>query len=80
MYLLFQSVFYHATSWLQDCGVLQKMDRDIWMVHNNVKVAKVDTTGSRVLTVQETAASFICCACGLLLSSVAFMFEIAGNR
>ena len=28
----FQSVFYHATSWLQDCGVLQKMDNDIWMV------------------------------------------------
>ena len=55
------------------------MDSDIWMVYGDAEVATAETTGSRVLTIQETAASFICCACGLLFSSVAFIIEISGS-
>ena len=55
------------------------MDNDIWMIYNDVKEATLETTGSRVLTIQETAASFICCAGGLFLSSIAFIIEITGK-
>ena len=71
-----QRVFYGATSWLQDSGVLQKMDNDIWMVYGTRSRDVIDNTGARVLTIQETLLPFIFCVIGLLTSLLTFLAEI----
>ena len=61
-----QSVFYDATSWLQDTGVLQKMDDDIWMLYGKRTGEKTHITTTRVLSIKETSLPFALCFLGLI--------------
>ena len=73
-----QSVFYDATSWLKDTGVLQKMDDDIWMWYGKRTGEKTHITTTRVLSIKETSLPFALCFLGLMIALVTFMTELCG--
>ena len=76
-----QSVFYEATSWLQDTGVLQKMDDDIWMLYGKrarEKIQITTTRSARILSIKETALPFTLCFSGLMIALLTFLTELCG--
>ena len=68
---------YEAISWLQDTGVLQKMDDDMWRIYGKYND---DTTlqkvGLRPLKVTDTLAGFLLLSLGLFVSLVVFVSEL----
>ena len=72
-----QGVLYNATSWLQDTGVIQKMDDDVWRTHGKYRdVSAMQKVGIRPITVADTLAGFILLTMGLVTSCIAFAFEL----
>ena len=76
---ILQNVFYEATQRLQDTGVLQKMDSDMYMKYGKIKDAIVDKTGNIPLTLQHCYLTFIGLFIGLLVVFVAFIMELMSN-
>ena len=79
MQCILQNVFYDATQWLQDTGVLQKMDNDMYMKYGKIQDTILDKTGNSPLNLQHTQLAFIGLLCGLLVSLVAFFTELVGT-
>ena len=72
---------YDAISWLQDTGVLQKMDDDVWRIHGKFKdFMAVQKVGNRPIAVGDILAGFLLLWSGLFLSLIAFTFELAWTR
>ena len=69
---------YDAVSWLQDTGVIQKMDDDVWRIHGKYKdVAAVQQkVGIRPINIADTLAGFLLLTLGLAVSCIAFAFEL----
>ena len=72
---------YDAISWLQDTGVLQKMDDDVWRIHGKFKdIMAAQKVGIRPIAVGDILAGFLLLLSGLFLSLIAFTFELTWMR
>ena len=72
---------YDAFSWLQDTGVIQKMDDDVWRIHGKYKdVTAEPKVGLRPITIADTLAGFFLLTAGFIVSCIAFTFELAWNK
>ena len=75
----FQTVFYHAISWLQDTGVLQKMNNDIWRIYGKFNEDVIrQRVAVRPLKIADTLAGLLLLVLGLSVALIGFLLEIIG--